>query len=65
LNAAGLFRTGIVNAPLTGLVVADMAAGDPVSHPVEAFLMARFQNGTQVVAGDATPMRQHGMASAK
>lgn len=65
LNAAGLFRTGIVNAPLTGLIVADMAAGDPVSHPVEAFLMARFHNGTQVTADHAAPMRQHGMASAK
>ena len=65
LNAAGLFRTGIVNAPLTGLVVADVAAGDPVSHPIEPFLMARFQNGTQTVVDEATSMRQHGMASAK
>ncbi len=65
LNAAGLFRTGIVNAPLTGLVVADVAAGAPVSHPIEPFLMARFQNGTPAVVDEATSMRQHGMASAK
>jgi hydrogen cyanide synthase HcnC len=42
LNACGHFRTGVVNAPLTGLVTAELAAGEHPSHPVEPFLQARF-----------------------
>ena len=42
LNACGHFRTGILNAPLTGLVIADLAAGAVPAHPVEPFLLARF-----------------------
>jgi hydrogen cyanide synthase HcnC len=42
LNACGHFRTGILNAPLTGLLIAEMASGDPVSFPAEPFLLSRF-----------------------
>lgn len=65
LNAAGLFRTGIVNAPLTGLAVADMAAGDPASHPVEPFLMARFQNSVLHTADAALSRFQDDLASTR
>ncbi|HEV2370781.1 MAG TPA: FAD-dependent oxidoreductase [Streptosporangiaceae bacterium] len=41
LNACGHFRTGILNAPLTGLMTAEMATGLPPSYPVEPFLAAR------------------------
>jgi hydrogen cyanide synthase HcnC len=43
LNACGHFRTGVLNAPLTGLTLAELAAGDPASEPIEPFLLARFQ----------------------
>ncbi len=42
LNACGHFRTGILNAPLTGQILADLASGEPPSHPIEPFLHARF-----------------------
>lgn len=42
LNACGHFRTGILNAPLTGMLIAEMASGDQPSFPVEPFLLARF-----------------------
>lgn len=42
LNACGHFRTGILNAPLTGLVLAELAAGDRLSQPIEPFLFTRF-----------------------
>ena len=44
LNACGHFRTGILNAPLTGRVIAELAAGVPPSHPLEPFLLARFEH---------------------
>jgi hydrogen cyanide synthase HcnC len=44
LNACGHFRTGILNAPLTGLVIADLAAGVAPTHPIEPFLLSRFTN---------------------
>lgn len=47
LNACGHFRTGIVTAPLTGLLVAEMASGDPASFPVEPFLLSRFASPRQ------------------
>jgi hydrogen cyanide synthase HcnC len=43
LNACGHFRTGILNAPLTGVVIADLLAGGRPSHPIEPFLLSRFQ----------------------
>jgi hydrogen cyanide synthase HcnC len=42
LNACGHFRTGILNAPMTGLVIADLAAGAAPAHPIEPFLLSRF-----------------------
>lgn len=42
LNACGHFRTGILNAPLTGRVLADLASHGDVSHPIEPFLASRF-----------------------
>jgi hydrogen cyanide synthase HcnC len=46
LNACGHFRTGILNAPLTGLLIAEMAAGAPPSIAIEPFLLARFASAT-------------------
>jgi hydrogen cyanide synthase HcnC len=42
LNACGHFRTGILNAPLTGLILADLAAGKQPSYPIEPFLLSRL-----------------------
>jgi hydrogen cyanide synthase HcnC len=47
LNACGHFRTGILNAPLTGLLIAEMIAGDPPSFPVGPFLLTRFARACQ------------------
>lgn len=47
LNACGHFRTGILNAPLTGLLIAEMIAGDTPSFPVESFFLARFARAAQ------------------
>jgi len=44
LNACGHFRTGILNAPLTGLLIAEMASGEQPSFPIEPFLLARFDS---------------------
>ena len=41
-NACGHFRTGILNAPLTGLVLSEMLVGEPPSVPIEPFLLSRF-----------------------
>ncbi len=43
LNACGHFRTGIVTSPLTGLVIAELAAGGTPSVDVGPFLLARFR----------------------
>lgn len=42
LNACGHFRTGILTAPLTGLMIAELASGEPTSFPVEPFLYTRL-----------------------
>lgn len=47
LNACGHFRTGILTAPLTGLVIAELAAGERPSYPVEPFLLSRFDRGAR------------------
>jgi hydrogen cyanide synthase HcnC len=44
LNACGHFRTGILNAPLTGHIVAALAADDESPHPIEPFLVSRFRD---------------------
>jgi len=50
LNATGHFRTGIVNSPLTGLMLAELMTGDALSFPMEHFLLSRFakQSARQV-----------------
>jgi hydrogen cyanide synthase HcnC len=46
LNACGHFRTGILNAPLTGLLIAELVAGaSTTTIPIDPFLLARFQTG--------------------
>lgn len=45
LNACGHFRTGILTSPLTGLLIAEMIGGEPLSFPVEPFLLSRFVSG--------------------
>jgi hydrogen cyanide synthase HcnC len=45
LNACGHFRTGILNSALTGLVLAELAAGAAPSYPIEPFLLSRFDRG--------------------
>ena len=42
LNATGHFRTGIVNSPLTGLMLSQHLAGAPLAVPLEPFLASRF-----------------------
>jgi hydrogen cyanide synthase HcnC len=42
LNACGHFRTGILTAPLTGLLIAELISGEQPSFPIEAFLLSRF-----------------------
>jgi hydrogen cyanide synthase HcnC len=43
LNACGHFRTGILNAPLTGRTIAELAAGAVPGYPIEPFLLSRFR----------------------
>jgi hydrogen cyanide synthase HcnC len=43
LNACGHFRTGILTAPITGLMLASLLAGTPLPHPIEPFLLSRFR----------------------
>ncbi len=45
LNACGHFRTGILTAPLTGLVLAELMSSERPSHPIEPFLLSRFERG--------------------
>lgn len=42
VNACGHFRTGILTAPLTGLILAEVMAGEKPSYPLEPFLLSRF-----------------------
>jgi len=41
-NACGHFRTGILNSPLTGLLLAELLSGVPLSFPIEPFLLSRL-----------------------
>jgi hydrogen cyanide synthase HcnC len=43
LNACGHFRTGILNAPLTGRIIAELAAGAVPGYPIEPYLLSRFR----------------------
>lgn len=49
LNACGHFRTGILNAPLTGLVIAQLAAGERPSPSLDPFLFSRFKKHPSVL----------------
>jgi hydrogen cyanide synthase HcnC len=53
LLACGHFRTGVLNAPLTGLVLADLIAGQPPAHPIEPFLLSRFGQPAMSLPGAA------------
>lgn len=55
LNACGHFRTGILNAPLTGLVIAELATGEHPSHPIDPFLFSRFASPVPAVATEHQP----------
>lgn len=46
VNACGHFRTGILNAPLTGLLIAESIGGLPSSFPLEPFLLKRFSRAS-------------------
>ena len=43
LNACGHFRTGILNAPLTGRTIAELAAGAAPGYPIDPFLLSRLR----------------------
>ncbi|MDP1799995.1 MAG: FAD-dependent oxidoreductase [Bacteroidota bacterium] len=40
INACGHFRTGILNSPLTGLLISEMINEDQLSFPIEPFLLS-------------------------
>ena len=42
LNACGHFRTGVLTSPLTGLLISEMVNGEPLSFPIEPFLLPRL-----------------------
>jgi hydrogen cyanide synthase HcnC len=52
LNACGHFRTGILTAPLTGLLLAELASGDRPSFAVEPFLLSRFHPDREILAAE-------------
>lgn len=69
-NACGHFRTGILNSPLTGLLLAELLSGASLSFPIEPFLLSRFTSGgcggaEKISAGAAGPRpSQHREANA-
>jgi hydrogen cyanide synthase HcnC len=56
LNACGHFRTGVLTAPLTGLVLAETMMGERPSYALEPFLLSRFAR----VARDPRETEQDG-----
>ena len=54
VNACGHFRTGILTAPLTGQLVAELISGDPMSFPIESFLLSRFDASGRESSTDHT-----------
>lgn len=57
-NACGHFRTGILTSALTGLLLAELLCGSPLSFPIEPFLLSRFSTGgrgdvNETLAGSA------------
>lgn len=51
LNATGGYRTGVLAAPLTALLVAQSAVGEDPVIPLEPFLLSRFGCPDQSAAG--------------
>ena len=41
INACGHFRTGILTSPITGLMISELIQGEPLSHPIDAFLLSK------------------------
>lgn len=41
INACGHFRTGILNSPLTGLLISEIINGEKLSIPLEPFLLPK------------------------
>lgn len=54
-NACGHFRTGIVTSPVTGLMISELATGDPPSFPLEPFLFSRFAGASQQTSLSGSP----------
>jgi hydrogen cyanide synthase HcnC len=57
-NACGHFRTGILNSPLTGLLLAELLSAAPPSFPIEPFLLSRFALGDRGAAGQMPSRHQ-------
>lgn len=57
LNACGHFRTGILNAPLSGLIISELASGKPPSFPIAPFLFSRF-SGKHTAAPAQSPITE-------
>lgn len=51
-NACGHFRTGILNSPLTGLLLAELLTGAPLSFPIEPFVLSRFHGNNHESIND-------------
>jgi len=51
LNACGHFRTGVLTAPLTGLMLAEIMMGEKPSYAIEPFLLSRFRREAEPGGG--------------
>jgi hydrogen cyanide synthase HcnC len=58
LNACGHFRTGVLTAPLTGLVLAETMMGERPSYAIEPFLLSRFGRMARETEQDGGPGRR-------
>jgi hydrogen cyanide synthase HcnC len=58
LNAAGHFRTGILNAPLTGLLLSEIILEERPTIPIEPFLLARFERRSAPVPSASVPVER-------
>jgi hydrogen cyanide synthase HcnC len=48
INACGHFRTGILNSPLTGLLISEIINGESPSFPIEPFLISKELLNTSI-----------------
>jgi hydrogen cyanide synthase HcnC len=53
-NACGHFRTGILTSPLTGRLLAELAAGDRPSFSIGPFLLSRFPPSRQSAGSETS-----------